>query len=100
MAKEKDNKTVDWRQGQPTNEPVAIAKAIAALSADENNNGINRVWYSTHGIGKGVICCGDRYYETEGTFDRVLPEIASNQVVDKWNEVLQFNPFPHMANEQ
>jgi hypothetical protein len=39
MAKEKDNKTVDWRKGQPTNEPIAIAKAIAALSADENNNG-------------------------------------------------------------
>jgi len=29
----------DYRKNQPVNQPIAIAKAIAALAADETNHG-------------------------------------------------------------
>jgi hypothetical protein len=45
-----------------------------------------------------VVCVGNRYIETEGTYEKVLPQIVSDEVVDKWNEVLKINPFKHMAH--
>ena len=38
MRQEKDS-SVDFYRGQPTNKPSAIAKAMAALAADETKNG-------------------------------------------------------------
>ena len=38
MRQEKDS-SVDFYRGQPTNKPHAIAKAMAALAADETKNG-------------------------------------------------------------
>jgi hypothetical protein len=47
-----------------------------------------------------VICVGERYYETEEVHARLLPEMASKDVVDQWNTVLKVNPFGHMqAND-
>jgi len=84
-----------YRKNQPVNQPIAIAKAIAALAADENNHG-KAFEYQTESAGKAVICVGERYYETEEVHARILPEMASNEVVDQWNTVLKVNPFGHM----
>jgi len=48
--------------------------------------------------GKAVVCVGNRYVETEETYEKVLPQIVSSEVVDKWNEILKINPFKHMAH--
>jgi hypothetical protein len=43
---------------------------------------------------------GEHYYETEGVHAKMLPEMASSEVVDQWNTVLKVNPFKHMeAND-
>jgi hypothetical protein len=51
-------------------------------------------------VGKAVICIGKNYYETEEMYDKLLPQIASTEVVDGWNRVLQINPFAHMSEKK
>jgi hypothetical protein len=38
--RQQKNKEKDYYNGQPVNQPPDIAKAIAALAADEKNHGI------------------------------------------------------------
>src|SRR5271163_2811499 len=83
---------------QPVNDPLEIAKAITTLAADETLNG-EPVYFASEltYAGKAVICIGKKYYETEEMYEKLLPEIASSEVVDGWNRVLQINPFAHMG---
>lgn len=96
MRQEKDP-SVDFYRGQPTNKPNAIAKAMAALAADETKNGTTRLVVSLI-IGNAVVCVGDRYYESEETYWKILPQMVSEEVTENWAKVLMINPFKHMAD--
>jgi hypothetical protein len=96
MRQEKDS-NVDFYRGQPTNKPNAIAKAMAALAADETKNGTihsNLILMT----GNAVVCVGDRYYESEETYWKILPQMVSSEVTENWAKVLTVNPFKHMAD--
>ena len=95
MRQQKDP-SKDYYIGQPVNKPIDIARAIASLAADESNHSTAPT-VVTNASGKSVICVDERYYETEGSYLRLLPEIASSEVTENWERVLEVNPFKHMS---
>jgi hypothetical protein len=51
-------------------------------------------------IGNAVVCVGDRYYESEETYWKILPQMVSSEVTENWAKVLTINPFKHMADQK
>ena len=46
-----------------------------------------------------MICIGGRYVETEETREKLLPQVVSNEVTEKWALVMKKNPFVHMSGQ-
>jgi hypothetical protein len=99
MVKQK-NPEKDYRKDQPVNKPFAIAKAIAALAADERNHGEPTMVVSLTILGEAVVCVGDKYYQTEDLHEKFLPQTVSTDVTENWKQVLKINPFKHMSEGQ